>query len=111
MKKILGIILGVLFMVAGGIGVVYAANPDVVTSAAARVTSVFVTNWPENQNVTITNTSPIPVSTSSGQAKWEYIGIGRDADMQTLNQYGSEGWEYAGFDVSTAWVFKRPIVQ
>lgn len=70
MKKILFIILGFFLMVIGGAGVAYAANPEATESALRRVTSVFVTNWPANQSVTVTN----PVTINKPQRMTKTLG-------------------------------------
>lgn len=115
-KILLGI--GVFVLVSGlGIGVAYAADPEALQGAAARLTQVFVTNWPSNQNVTVTNTSlpvsvsppenqnvtitnpsPIPVSMSSSTVgqKWEYLRVSNSTTLISdaqLNLYGQDGWE------------------
>lgn len=108
-------------MFIGGVGVAYAANPEATESALNRITNVFVTNWPENQNVTgsvdvnnfpatqnvnITNSSPIPVIQQGGQSglntvitgaqKWAYKHVNGTLGASTeaeMNALGQDGWE------------------
>lgn len=96
-KKIL-LGLGVFVLVSGlGIGVAYAANPEEIQGAAARLTQVFVTNWPSNQNVTITNPSPIPVSIGSTLPDAQVIHV-YGGQVLTAGQFmDSEYYDIAGY--------------
>ncbi len=65
MKKsliIVGIFLTVLL-----IGTTAYAKP--IKKAAKGIVQVIVTNWPENQNVTVTNSDPIQVEEIGGQTQ------------------------------------------
>lgn len=121
MRKILIIILGTLSLLIIGGGVAYAADPQATESALSRISSVFVTNWPENQNVTgsvginnfpatqnvnVTNSSPIPVSVSNSSSSnnfeyknlyiWSNTPYLQEYTDQQLNDLGSQGWKLVG---------------
>ena len=121
------VILSVVsFVLLAGIGII-AVYPKPVKAAVTKISQVFVTNWPTNQNVTVTNTDPIPVSmnnTSTG--KWEYKVLYIDSRTTSesteaqLNSLGTEGWEMVGNTVrttndSTTWLYsyvlKRAVSQ
>lgn len=54
MKKLLFIFLGIFLLFIGGVGITFAADPEAANNALSKITNVFVTNWPDNQKVTIT---------------------------------------------------------
>lgn len=125
LKKVL-FSMGIFVLVSGlGVGVAYAADSEALQGAAARLTQVFVTNWPSNQNVTVTNQSPIPVTVDGASASnMEYQVLFVDSNVSEtslvsqLNNMGSQGWRMVGNTVratsnSTIWTysytFERPI--
>lgn len=69
-KKIVLLPLALLLLVGFVIAIVY---PDSIKAAARGALEVVITNWPENQNVNITNTTPVPVSLGSSQPETKVI--------------------------------------
>ena len=136
-KKVLFSLGVFVFVFIAGAGIAYAANPD-EGQPWSRLWKVVVTNWPENQKVTITNPSPIPVSgnfsltgdvsvnnlpanqnvtitnsspisVTNGLLHYEYSFASGITDLTAFfNEKGSQGWEYDGM-YGTYAVFKRIV--
>lgn len=59
----------------GGFGIAYAADPQ-EGAPWTRLWKVFVTNWPENQNVTVKNSEPIKVTGTTQEKNYKTVILG-----------------------------------